>query len=106
MKENLHTTSNTFNANQKLIKNVSIYYINKEVATLVYPKDTLVATRSLDSCEWVIYNSTTWLAMGEEYNAKMVPIHTSSILHDALAGVQLFTLAVTSVNLKLNFFLQ
>ncbi len=67
MKENLHTTSNTFNANQKLIKNVRGYYINKEVATLVYLKDTLMATRSLDACEWVIYKSTTWLAMGEEY---------------------------------------
>jgi hypothetical protein len=103
----LHTTSNAFNANQKFIGNVSGYYINKEVTTLVYPKDTLVAIKSLNACEWVIYNSTTRSTMGEEYNAKMVP-HISSILDDALVGARPpVHLALTSVDLNLsNFLLQ
>jgi hypothetical protein len=51
VKENMHTTSNTLNVNKKLIGNVSGYYIDKEVASLIYPRDTLVATRLLDACE-------------------------------------------------------
>jgi hypothetical protein len=53
VKENLHTTSNALNANKKLIGNVSGYYIDKEVANLINPRDTLVATRLLNACEWV-----------------------------------------------------
>lgn len=53
VKENLHTTSNAFNANKKLIGNVSGYCIDKEIANLIYPRDTLVANRLLNACEWV-----------------------------------------------------